>query len=435
MTDGISKVVVEDITGDDLKDTLQSLFDRLGGIKSVIPEGVTVWLKPNGVHYGAEQYTSNNFIEAAFGFLKDNGYNNICLAENATAGNFTRLVYHVTGWFELCKKYGVEAVLLDEGPTVSVTLNGEERPVRFSKALCDALIEDREANFYMSIPKLKTHSMTMVTLGIKNQQGLISDPDRMYNHNHLVHERLVNIFRFIQPDFTLVDGQKGVIYGHFPAESNLDKSLMDTNLIIGGADTVSVDSVGAKIFGYSFDEVKHIRLAHEAGLGQGDLEKVEVIGDISRFTEKQPYEIMGIFPDTVTRIIGKDMACIEGCRGNAECAVEYYYCQFDGGRKKPFNLVCGKGFTEDMFEGLEGDFFISGSCAASEVTDLVKKKYPKAKVFVSAEHNDLSRMTGIVARLMRPKIGKMLPVSPFKMALLFWKARRKGLNSRIVTPF
>jgi len=430
----MAKVVVQKIADSDINAALESTLGHYDGIKEVFPSHKPVWIKPNAVHYGPEHFTGVEFLRALFSLLKDGGVKDIHLADNCTAGNFTRLVFHAAGYVDLCKEFGVEPVFLDEEPTLPVTLGDEGRPIRFPKRLYRAWIEEREGNVYLSAPKFKTHSMTTLTLAVKGQQGLIQDADKLFYHNYGLHKRLARIYWFVRPDFVLVDAQKLVYHGHFPARTQLERTTADMGLVIGGDDAVAVDTVGAKIMGYSIDEVEHLNLLYRDGLGEGDINEIEVIGDISGYTERYPCTILEEFPPGMNRICGSERACIEGCRGNSEAAAEYLYNEVGG--NGGFNLVCGKGFAKSQLEGLKGDFIVAGPCAVLEVADTIKEMYPNSKVYIIEEHNDLARITGLIARLMKPKhILKASPLSPLTTLRLFFGALRKKSRSRVARPF
>jgi uncharacterized protein (DUF362 family) len=50
-------------------------------------------------------------------------------------------------------------------------------------------------------------------------------------------------------------------------------------LVLAGEDGVSVDAVCAKLIGFDPWEVKHLKLAHDKGIGIADLDQIEVLGE------------------------------------------------------------------------------------------------------------------------------------------------------------
>ena len=423
-----AKVVLERIT-ESVTDATAGLLDGLGGLASLLRGAETVWIKPNGIGYDPGHFTDPAFLEALFILLRDAGIRRIVLFENCTNGSFTRLVYHVTGYTRLCRRYGVEPMFLDEQKTVPVTLGEEENPVAFPEPLFNALIRERDGNFYINAPKLKTHPMTKVTLGVKNQQGLLRDQDKMHNHHFGLHERLVDIFRFIRPDATIVEGLDAVQYGHFPARAHLKGALVPLKILVGGTDTIAVDTATAWAVGYDPGQVEHLRLAAEAGLGCGDLEAIELVGDTAGLPVHLPCEIIRDFPSGVRFILGTEMACIEGCRGNTEVFVEYIHADF--GAEGRINILCGKGIDRKELENLDGDFLIVGPCGVSENLNWVREHYPDRRILHVNEHNDLRGMVTAVKKLFRISTFKMAPVNPLTAVRLLLAAKLHGLNSRI----
>ena len=51
------------------------------------------------------------------------------------------------------------------------------------------------------------------------------------------------------------------------------------NLLLASADQVAIDAVSAKIMGFDPMSIKFIRLAHEQGLGCGEIDEIEIVGE------------------------------------------------------------------------------------------------------------------------------------------------------------
>jgi len=424
-------VVVRD-TGENLAQDLAAVFDYFGGVKKLIA-GRKVLVKPNAVNFGPGQATDVKFLEALFAILRDSGAGEICLMEACTAGSLTRVVYRVLGYDKLCKKFNVRPVFLDEGKTSELMLEAEDTPALISSFLQERLLDRRSENFYLSVPRLKTHSMSHVTLGIKNQQGLLAPISRMRDHNFNLGRRLVKILQKFKPEFTLVEGITATIYGHFPLLRDLEKSIINTRVVLGGDDVVAVDTVGAKIFGYDSSEIDHIRIAGELGLGCADLNKIKIIGSLDRFKTRYPYLPDLHPPANVRCIYGKERACVQGCRGNTEISIDMFSSDYHG--KRGFNFICGKGIDKKELENLDGNFLVVGPCAAEEVGEYLKSKYRGRKIFIVPEHNDLASMSGKVVRLMRPNILGIVPLSPLTSVNLFIRARLNGSFARLINFF
>jgi hypothetical protein len=54
----------------------------------------------------------------------------------------------------------------------------------------------------------------------------------------------------------------------------------EKDLILASADQVAMDAVSAYLQGFEPLELKFIRLGHERGLGVGDINQIEIVGDV-----------------------------------------------------------------------------------------------------------------------------------------------------------
>ena len=429
----MSTVVIADVVRG-LKPAIEEIFAPHGGVEGVIPSkikdgGGTVYVKPNGIHFTPHTHTDPAVLEALLAYLRDHGYTRLAVMESCTGGNFTRLVFKVTGYADICRRYGAEPVYLDEGDTVEVSLR-DGTHARVSRRLRDEIIQ-RGSSFYLSLPKLKTHSMATVTLGVKNQQAFPVDADRMKQHSHAtLHRRLAALYDLTRPDFCIIEGLTATAHGHFPITALLDEYLVPMNVLIGGPDTLAVDVVGARVLGYSLEEVEHLRLCAEWGLGEGDLARIDVRGvELSRFTERLPHTILRRFHPDVRWVVGRTKACVEGCRGNSEATHEMLYNDYDG--QGGWTLVCGSGFEEADLDDLPGDILVVGPCACEEVGDILRQRYPDRRIYQVTEHNDLMTNTRYQARLMGVTPVMMVPLNPLVSAFTLLQAKLHGLTARV----
>jgi len=424
-------VTIADTTNG-LSAALDAVFAPYGGIAKVIPAGSKVYLKPNGIHFSPGMHTDPAVVKALLAYLGDHGYRRLALMENSTHGVSTRLVLAVNGYADIARRHGAELVYLDEGSTVHYTLEGEEAPIHISRRLYKTFIDPsrRPGNFYLSLPKLKTHSMTTMTLGVKNQQAFPIDKDRMHFHNHeTLHPRLARLYRMVRPDFCIIEGVTAIFNGHVPPAALLEESSAQLNVLIGGRDTVAVDTVGAKVMGYAIGEVEHLRLAAEWGLGEGRLERIEVIGDLSRFRRRYPHTLLRRFHPDVRIIEGRERACIEGCKGNTECTLEILSNDYpsQGG----FTIVLGKGFDEAELEDLPGDILVVGTCAINDLGAYLRRRYPDRRIIQVDAHNDLRGITAGLATLMKVRPLDLVPLNPLRSLWILLQAKLRGLNSRL----
>jgi len=413
----------------DPEGAIGNIFDQCGGLEQLLGGRTKVWIKINAIDCRSESYTSPEVLEAAIKVLQSRGISDICVVENCTQGNFTRLVFTATGIGKVCRQLGVRPLFLDEEPTDELNLPGVGQKARFPRPVIKELIREKREVFFLNLPRLKTHCMTVVTLGIKNLFGLMDQRDRMVDHNDNLHKRLVALNHIFRPDFTIIDGIKAVYHGHYPPESVLDRCLAPLGILLGGANVTAVDTVGARILGYSADEVPHLKLAGEIYGDPTNLNSIYLVGDIDKFTKKYPYTLLPERPPDVKILRGIERCCPEGCRLNTEAVLQYLY--LDHGGRGGFNIVMGKGFHIEDLNKISGPVFVAGKCAIEDTAFYFEKNNYRSKIYRSPACNDLASTVHALTRLMKVNPLKLVPLNPLHSLVLLVYARLKGSKARV----
>jgi uncharacterized protein (DUF362 family) len=126
------------------------------------------------------------------------------------------------------------------------------------------------------LPTIKTHVFTTMTGAMKNAFGGLLNERRHYTHP-VIHETLVDLLliqKKIHPGiFAVMDG---TFAGDGPGPRCMTPHVK--NVILASADQVAIDAVAASLMGFDPLSIKFIRLAHEQGLGCGDLRQIEIVG-------------------------------------------------------------------------------------------------------------------------------------------------------------
>ena len=401
---------------DEIKETVYEILDNAGG-SSLLKSSKNVYIKPNGIDGKAYCFTRPELVRAVVDYFKEHGANKIYLFENSTQSNFTRLVFELTGYADICRKTGAIPIYLDEDKGEVFEFKGkdnyENNKFEMPNFVIQNLIKDKEKNLYISLPKLKTHSMAGVTLGVKNQWAFPRQSDRGYDHNHSLGNKLVDVLSYVRPDFTIIEGIEGTIYGHYPVTALADKAVLPLKLIIAGKNVVATDMIGAKVFGLGLEDVKHLKLAVEKDLAEGvkSYNDIEVDGDISMYKTKYPTDLYDAFPSDVRRIYGKTMACKEGCVNNPMTLLQILYNDHHG--KGGWTMVMGKGFDKEEINSITGKVLVVGHCAIEEVGDYLVKKLGKKNVFFSGKCNELAKSAAAMFYLMKVSPLEFAPINPF----------------------
>jgi hypothetical protein len=131
------------------------------------------------------------------------------------------------------------------------------------------------------LPTVKCHIYTTTTGAMKNAFGGLLNTKRHYTHSW-IHETLVDLLAIQQEIhsglFAVMDGTTA---GNGPGPRTMFPVIKD--IMLASGDQVAIDAVAAKMMGFDPLEIPYIRLAHERGLGCGDVREIEVVGhDIER---------------------------------------------------------------------------------------------------------------------------------------------------------
>jgi uncharacterized protein (DUF362 family)/NAD-dependent dihydropyrimidine dehydrogenase PreA subunit len=142
-----------------------------------------------------------------------------------------------------------------------------------------------EADIIISLPKFKTHGLTVMTGAIKNSYGFLPGAQKARLHKAAgsparFHEMIVDVFRLRVPDLFIVDAVVGM-EGNGPASPE----LRDIGLILASDNAVALDAVIATMMGCDPARLGFLRKAKSVGLGDYDLETIEIIGELKQLPD------------------------------------------------------------------------------------------------------------------------------------------------------
>jgi len=217
-----------------------------------------VLIKPNVVMLSQEKGKQNaisthpSLIEAVCKFLKENECK-IYIGESSFMN--TEYALKKAGIADIAKKYKARLLVFEQEKLVNI----QDKKAKILKKFPVARIL-KEVDYIIDMPKMKTHTLAHVTLGIKNLYGLIPGGLKQRLHNKAKNEKfseiLVDIYQNFPPQLTILDGIIGM-EGHGPA-SGIPKHV---GLILASKNTVALDIAASKIMGFKPEEIHTTRFA------------------------------------------------------------------------------------------------------------------------------------------------------------------------------
>jgi uncharacterized protein (DUF362 family)/NAD-dependent dihydropyrimidine dehydrogenase PreA subunit len=221
-----------------------------------------VLIKPNALRAAALEAcitTHPAVVRAVVDKLEELGAAGIVVGDNPGMLSYgaNEKTFARTGLREASKRYykniGAEAVRIGFNPKY-------RDQISISRAVMDA-------DVVISIPKFKTHSLTILSVAIKNCYGYIpgalkAELHRLAGNAVRFSEVLVDVFSLRVPDLFIVDGVKGM-EGDGPASPD----LRDIGLILASDNAVALDAVVARLMGFEPERIPILRFAKQKGLG------------------------------------------------------------------------------------------------------------------------------------------------------------------------
>jgi uncharacterized protein (DUF362 family) len=230
---------------------LRAAFDYIG-LDKELSAPRKVFVKPNFTFprpvHGVT--TSREMLEDTLTLLLERGAEVFVGESNGGYGSFSAAeAFAGQGLFDICKRTGAQALDLskEELKEYSSVIGGKEVSVRLARMLVE------EVDFTISLPVLKVHAMTTVSLSMKNLWGCYPTDLRLLEHKEL-DRKLTLISKLIKARFGIVDATYGLDkHGPMEGEARFLGKFIASN------DLLALDTACARMMGFNPDKILHLR--------------------------------------------------------------------------------------------------------------------------------------------------------------------------------
>jgi len=264
MFDEVDLVVV---SGPSPEGITKAAVTVLGGMSRFVSRGDVVVVKPNiGWDRKPEQAANTNpdVVATIVKLCVEAGAKTVKVFDRSV--NDPRRCYAQSGIAEAARAAGADVRYIDNRKFKNVALNGM---VLKSWPLYTEILE---ADKIINLPIAKTHGLATLTMGLKNWMGIMGG--RRGKIHQRLDESLVDIARIVRPCLTLLDAVR-ILTANGPQGGNL-ADVRRMNTVIAGTDQISVDAMGATLFGLEGRDLGYVRTGHEVGLGVMDLSALKI---------------------------------------------------------------------------------------------------------------------------------------------------------------
>jgi uncharacterized protein (DUF362 family) len=281
-------------------------------------KGKKILIKPNAARLaspGDGVTTHPLVVLAIIDYLKERGVNYITIGEGCMFGVDAREAFRVTGMEGIAIKAGVELLDIDQSGPLEMTIPEAKL---LKKIKVPAILKDFDV--IISVPVMKTHMHTQVTLSIKNMKGLLWRREKARLHHLRSNKKITGGHKALDyaisematilfPHIAIIDGTVGM-EGMGPAYG----SPKEMGIVLVSRNPLSADAVASRLMGFVPDKIPHLRLSAERGLGEIQLQNIAVEPeDYLKWEnpfEPPPSEFSIPYPDVMVYDEGACSACL-----------------------------------------------------------------------------------------------------------------------------
>ena len=247
----------------ELAAAVEKIFCACPAARRLGPDS-SVLLKPNLLAKHPPEHavtTHPAVVEAVVRSLHLRGVKKIVLADSC-GGMYSeggmRAIYRVSGLAEVCGRLGVE--LWEK--TTSAPRACDGRLVHEFNLITPV----HECDFFIDLPKFKTHVMTGMTAAVKNLFGCIPGLQKAEMHMRFPDrerfgQMLCDLAGAVAPDMVILDGIAGM-EGDGPAGGN----SRQLGLLLGGEDPWKIDLAVAALMGLDPQKVPYLAAGIKSGV-------------------------------------------------------------------------------------------------------------------------------------------------------------------------
>jgi len=247
-------------------------------------KGKQILIKPNFVQTGNQLAATHvDAVKGILEFLRPHYKKEILIGEAAATKEGTIVGYKNYGYYDLVQKYKVKLIDLNLGGyeyRYTVGAGNVPTPIRICAPFLDPSL------YVISTAIMKTHGFASVTLSLKNvllgapiNDYKTSDKPHMHMGPHgdpddIIHFNMFHMAQHVFPDLAVIDGFTGM-EGDGPSRG----TPVDSRIAVASVDPLAADVLSARLMGYNAKKILYLSSMTEAGMGQGDLDKIKVLGN------------------------------------------------------------------------------------------------------------------------------------------------------------
>ena len=258
-------------------------------IRETLARKKRVLIKPNIVSTNRQlAATHADCLETVLDFLSAFHKDEFIIADSSASGS-SHEGFSNYGYDRLARKYKIRFLDFDDEPSTIVHVS-DQRFHPQAVRIADLLLDPDTYVVSAAIPK--THDRAVVTLSLKNVVVGAAKKDKTFRWgapdsgsndkiiihggpaNEAININLFQLARRLHPDLSVLDGFEGMEHN-----GPVSGTLVDHKVAVVSTDWLAADRVATELMGFDFNKVGYLSFAAKAGLGEGDLSRIDVLGE------------------------------------------------------------------------------------------------------------------------------------------------------------
>ena len=282
----VSLVRCETYESGEVEQAARRAVDLVGGISRFVKAGDRVLLKPNllSARPPERRITTDPAVVRAVARLVQEAGGKPVIGDSPGLESFKRVAAK-TGIAGVAEELGIDLVELSNSTPVATPEGSLFKKLEIAAQALDA-------DLVINLPKLKTHSQMLLTLGVKNLFGTIVAQRKSEWHYMTGLDRdtfaslHLDIYLTVKPALTVLDGV-WAMEGYGPSNGR----PRHLKLIAAATDAVALDTGICHLLGAPLHAFPVYRVARTRGIGETDIHLISFRGESPGAFDVKGFEI------------------------------------------------------------------------------------------------------------------------------------------------
>ncbi len=290
--------VAKGVNSDSTTSILKTALDGLGGIERFVKPGMTVAIKPNAT-WAYPPFTASStdpeFLRALINLVRQAGAKRVIVMDHCSIDPGTAECLRESGLGQVVDELKVDKIFPDRYLAPKEVYTQIELPKGKGFKKVGVIKAAAEADLRINVALPKSHVVTKLTLVLKHMMGFLEVPSGL--HANLEQgiadlstaspmQAQLHILEAIRVRLPTGPTRQA---GGFETDVTHPNKVKRHNEILAGTDPVLMDAYGCvKYFAFKPQELTHVKLAADMGLGEIDVDKATQERRLRVYTVGQP---------------------------------------------------------------------------------------------------------------------------------------------------